>query len=167
MRRFSRGYLSRGDKNFNPKHLVWAEFAETTTCHGVKEILRSRKCFWKIFWTFSVLVHVGLLVVGCTKVIMDYFTIPTVTRIAVTHSISMDLPHLAFCLPNSFDNRKMMRVPKVVREEAQCGDFGRLQFSPKVTKYLTVMNKTVKDFVEEYSYKCEDILESGGFAHEV
>lgn len=159
-----------GDKFINPKRIVWEEFAETTTCHGVREILRSKKTFWKIFWTISVLFHVCFLVIGCTKVVVDYYNAPTVTKVSLIHAYSLKLPRLAFCLPNGLDKTRMRKylVPsQIIREATNTKGIHHLQFNENFHHYLTNANLTMKDFITFYSYTCKDLLLQGGFGDNV
>lgn len=143
------------------KYDVWRDFAETTSCHGVKEIVQSKNIFWKIFWSLSVLFHAAFLVYGVWSVINDYLTAPTVTKVSLISVPSLQLPDLAFCNTNGLNRTAMTldQIPETV--QWQLRDLSRVQFLPTVSKMLVSRNLTLSQFLIQYSYKCEELLHEG------
>lgn len=147
--------------NMTKKYEVWLDFAETTSCHGVKEIVHSKHSFWKIFWSISVLFHLILLVYGCYSVIVDYLTAPTVTKVSIISMRNLTLPNLAFCNANGL-NRTAMTVDEIPEKiQWRLRDLSQIQFQPDFLQIMESKNLTIKQFLIRYSYTCQELLPQG------
>ena len=75
----------------------WKEIGLSSTSHGIPNILRSDKIFFKIFWTFFLIVCSSYCFYSIIKSIQSYYEFEVVTKIEVIDEIPTQFPAVTIC----------------------------------------------------------------------
>ncbi|KAM5255818.1 bile acid-sensitive ion channel [Ctenodactylus gundi] len=78
------------------------DFAISTSCHGVHNIVRNRSKPRKVIWLVVVLGSVSLLAWQIYSRLVNYFTWPTTTSVEVQYVEKIEFPAVTFCNLNRF-----------------------------------------------------------------
>ena len=75
----------------------WKEIVLSSTSHGLPNILRSDRLFFKVFWTFFILVCSSYCLYSIVKSIRSYYEYEVVTKIEVIDEKPTQFPAVTIC----------------------------------------------------------------------
>ena len=75
----------------------WEEIVLSSTSHGLPNILRSDRLFFKVFWTFFILVCSSYCLYSIVKSIRSYYEYEVVTKIEVIDEKPTQFPAVTIC----------------------------------------------------------------------
>ena len=76
---------------------LFFEFAESTTCHGIRNVFGGGSKLRRFIWLVCVLGSTVYLVLNCTSLIKSYINKETVTRVTIQHQDSVMFPAVTIC----------------------------------------------------------------------
>ncbi|RNA07701.1 acid-sensing ion channel 2 [Brachionus plicatilis] len=98
--------MERKSNNNKIENLV-VESLESTTGHGIPNLVRSKSWPIKIFWFICLSLSIGFCVYNLTISIVDYFSFIAVTKISFERLDAIEFPTVTFCNKNPF----LVRIP--------------------------------------------------------
>ncbi|KAK0403493.1 hypothetical protein QR680_016950 [Steinernema hermaphroditum] len=133
-------------------------FSEWTTCHGIPQAVRSKKCFFIVFWSLITVVASALMIWQVSMLVMKYYAYPITVSIELKFE-QRPFPAVTVCNLNPYKASELKQFPNVKRlldtyqyalEMISCGEDPRC--SGKVDETLEGYRKM---------YGLMDILDSG------
>ncbi|RNA44513.1 Acid-sensing ion channel 2 [Brachionus plicatilis] len=97
--------MLKKSSNNEIKNLV-LESLESTTGHGIPNLVRNKSWPIKILWFICLSLSTGYCVYNLTKSIVDYFSFSAVTKVSYERLDSIEFPTVTFCNKNPFLVRK-------------------------------------------------------------
>lgn len=91
-------------------------WARTTTCHGVKELLDSKKIQVKIFWLAVLLAAFGGICYYEKILVTTFLSVPTVTRISHVDVNQLEFPIVTLCNDNVYSLMKFLKKWEEVKQ---------------------------------------------------
>ncbi|TKR79989.1 hypothetical protein L596_014129 [Steinernema carpocapsae] len=89
-------------------------FSEWTTCHGIPQMVRSKRCFFIVFWALITVVACGLMIWQVTMLMIKYYRYPVTVSIELKFEQRL-FPAVTVCNLNPYKNRIIRKFPNVNR----------------------------------------------------
>ncbi|RNA25225.1 acid-sensing ion channel 1-like isoform X1 [Brachionus plicatilis] len=95
------------------------EIVESSTIHGIPNVLRSKNKFLRYFWTVAFLVFFSYCMYSVVLIIFTYLQFNVIVRMQIVQTYNAEFPAVTFCNINPYDftiGENLKNVTKLLNE---------------------------------------------------
>lgn len=148
---------------------ILKQFCQNAYCNGIKELYESRNRKWHLlFWVCTLTAMLGCSFYFVAKVVKQYISSPTVTRVTTYPSTQLEMPEVMLCFNGGFNVSAMLAEnlsQDLIQILSGALTLGMATFQNvtaakyELDSYLRVKNLTVDGLYEKFAYTCSDMIE--------